>query len=535
MSNFKIVKVFCYVIVLIFFISYVHFSFFKPPIYSLSEGPSDVFYYLVYGREASSLRFFSWNGLYPSNGFHPLWLIFVSLSFSLTENLAITVVLQSLFLLIFFIISIWYLYKITKIFNDKFIQIISLFIFALLGSQIFFWYMESALSLALFFGYVYYVVCKYQTNQKSSISDAIIIGIISSLIALSRLDLILLVCPIHGFLILNSLKNQNFKLAGAFALPPILIVGSYILLIFYITGSPVPLSGVVKSSFPYIFRDTEWSQLLIKQTKYGIVAIIMTFLVVVCSDILLKFKLKDSRQISSYKVYLNVIYLLLLGAFFHVAYHISFSGTGTIGRWYFVIHLNLFVLAISIFLYSLKNNSKLSIIYNYFYQKKFQYLFIIMTIPSIFYFTIYSRMNYEYKKTESYAVMKFVEILEKKNFNKNVKIYDGTDGSFAFFSKIPSYHTKGMAATPDYVFQKKKLINQFGKLKHEEILIKNFLINEKIDYVLLGRKLDRGTDTDYCIRNISDYHSLESDENLSHYYYLLKAKIFLQNSEICSK
>ena len=38
--------------------------------------------------------------------------------------------------------------------------------------------------------------------------------------------------------------------------------------------------------------------------------------------------------------------------------------------------------------------------------------------------------------------MKFAEMLDEKNLNKSTKIFDGTDGNFAFFSKIPTYHVK---------------------------------------------------------------------------------------------
>ena len=129
MTNFTLEKTYSILILIIFLVSYFLYSFLEPPIYTLSDTPGDTFYYLVYGREAADLRFFSWNGLYPSNGFHPLWLLFVAISFSISENLAIVVYILSIFLFIFFIISIWFFYKINRIYNDRLIQIISTFLF----------------------------------------------------------------------------------------------------------------------------------------------------------------------------------------------------------------------------------------------------------------------------------------------------------------------------------------------------------------------------------------------------------------------
>ncbi len=524
MKFLKLEKIYFFLIILIFTASYVLYSFGKPPLYTLTEGPGDAFYYLVYGREAADFKFFSWNGLYPSNGFHPLWLIFVSLSFFISQNLTVVIMLLSVFLFIFFIISLSYFNKITQIYDDKLIQVISTFIFTLFSSKIFFWYMESALTVVLFLIYIYYVTFRFSTDISKDLVNPFIIGIISSLIALSRLDMVLLIFPLHGFLILSSLAKKNIKNVMTLALPPILIVGIYVLLIFLITGAPVPLSGVVKSTFPDIFRDTEWAQLLTKQTKYGIIAVALTLIFSIGSHILIKLAKKDSTPFNQ-KNYLNFIYLLLLGSFLHLAYHISFTGTGGIGRWYFVIHLNISILAISLFLYNLKKFLQDISLFSFLSHKTLRYIVVIVTLPLIFYASIYSRAGINYKKTEAYAAMKFAEILEKKNFDKSLKIYDGTDGSFAYFTKIPTLHVKGMAATPDYVFEIKKNFNQFCGFRE------NFLIEKKVDYVLLGKKIEKGSKEEDRIKNISDFNMLENNENFIISYYLIKTKNFFLNDD----
>ena len=169
MTNYKLEKIYFFIIIFFFIISYILYSFLEPPIYTLSTTPGDTFYYLVYGREAADLKFFSWNGLYPSNGFHPLWLVFVALSFSISQNLVIVIYLLSVFLFVFFIIALWFFYKISRIYNDRLVQIISTFLFAILATKYFFWYMESALSVVLFLGYIYYVIYKFIPKNKKII------------------------------------------------------------------------------------------------------------------------------------------------------------------------------------------------------------------------------------------------------------------------------------------------------------------------------------------------------------------------------
>ena len=554
MNNYKLEKIYSILIILFFFISYILYSFLEPPIYTLSQTPGDTFYYLVYGREAADLKFFSWNGLYPSNGFHPLWLVFVSLSFSISENLDIVIYLLSIFLFIFFVISIWYFYKISQIYNDRLIQIISIFLFAILATKYFFWYMESALSVVLFLVYIYYATYKFIQKERRNISISFSIGVISSLIVLSRLDLVLLISPLHGYLIFSSLLRKKLKVSLALALPPILIVGGYVILIYLITGSPVPLSGVIKSNFPNIFQNLNWSTLLSNQIKYGILAIIITLICTIGSTILTKF---TKKELISFKLknYLNIIYLLLIGIFLHTLYHVTFSNIGSVGRWYFIVHLNVSILSISLFLYYLK------IFFNYYtIKKKIFYITIIITLPLIFYNSINLRETFtyrddlpykkmEYINKEPYAVMKFAEMLNKKKFDKSTKIFDPTDGSFAFFSKIPTYHMKGMAATPNYVYEKKKIIKQFrndnqllnNALKKFE---KKFLLEGNIEYILMSqaskihysRKFKKDAENDLlekCIKDISEYNMINSNKDFIAYYYLVKTENYLQNTNVC--
>ena len=530
MKNLNLEKVYYFFIILLILLSYFLYSFIEPPLYTLTEGPGDAFYYLVYGREAADLKFFSWNGLYPSNGFHPLWLVFVASSFSISQDLATIVKLLSVFLFIFFVISIWHFNKVVQIHNDERIKIISLFMFAAVSAKCFFWYMESALSVVIFISYIYYVVLQFKPHDKTEIITPIIIGTLSSLLALSRLDLVFLISPLHAFLIFNVIKQKNLKSALALILLPVIIVGAYVLLIYLITGAPVPLSGIVKSSFPYIFAQTEWSKLLSEQTWYGIFSITVTFLFTIGSSIITKLMKKDSIIINQ-KNYLKIMYFLLLGCFLHVAYHVSFSQTGSIGRWYFVIHLYVSILSISLFLYNLKEILKDTLLYKVFFHKFFSYLIVVVTLPLIVYATIYLRANNDYEKSEAYAAMKFVEMLEKENFDKSAKIYDGTDGSFAFFSKMPTYHQKGMAGTPDYVFFKKKIL-QTAKLLDENVredyISKKSIgyVKDVTDYVLRGRIIKKGSQEEQCIKDISEYNMLENNKDLIFSYYLIKSELY---------
>ena len=85
-------------IILVFSGSFFIFSFLKNPMYSLTESPDDAFYYLTYARELAKGNLFSWNGIYPSTGFHPLWLFLTAIPFLFTPNLILIVAVLSIFL-----------------------------------------------------------------------------------------------------------------------------------------------------------------------------------------------------------------------------------------------------------------------------------------------------------------------------------------------------------------------------------------------------------------------------------------------------
>ena len=164
-------------------------------------------------------------------------------------------------------------------------------------------------------------------------------------------------------------------------------------------------------------------------------------------------------------------------------------------------------------------------------HKFFSYIIFVITLPLIIYVTIYLRANNDYEKSQAYAAMKFVEMLEKEKFDKSAKVYDGTDGSFAFFSKMPTYHVKGMAATPDYVFLKKKN-RQTAKLldenMREDYSLKKDIdyVISTMDYVLSGEIIKKGSQKEQCIKDISKYNMLANNEDLIFSYYLIKSELY---------
>ena len=107
-----------------------------------------------------------------------------------------------------------------------------------------------------------------------------------------------------------------------------------------------------------------------------------------------------------------------------------------------------------------------------------------------------------------------------------------------------------MASTPEYVFKKKKIQRQFADdnkaLKDALNKFKRkFLIEKKIEYVLIGtaseihhsRRFKTDVENDLlakCIKDISEYNMIESDEDFITHFYLVKVEIYLKDTNLCN-
>jgi len=141
--------------VLNLFFIFLYLSFKTSYHQQLNSGPQDIFYYLIYSRELSMGNFFSWNGLFPSTGFHPLWTLLLSIIFFISDNLVSVVIMINLLLLILTLITVNYSYR---FFNNKNLTsfFFYLFFITILLHKYYFWFMESALLCTCLLSYFFF-------------------------------------------------------------------------------------------------------------------------------------------------------------------------------------------------------------------------------------------------------------------------------------------------------------------------------------------------------------------------------------------
>lgn len=246
---------------------------------------ADAFYYLTVGRNLSDRGLFSYDQTYSTNGFHPLWQVMVGGLFWISHRLGISDS-TILFLVVLLgmtgiAVGIW-LFGRALVYAQESMPICFLLfpigaygigmapLWLRYGSRLAaqnhqegsmpvygtLWSyangMESALAILMFGLAVYLYTCR---PPLARYRDAALFGLSLGLLTLARLDLGFLAVALLGGVFAELLlqrqwrRGLGFLITGAsFAILP----GIYCLINIKYFQSPVPISGSLKSSFPFI-------------------------------------------------------------------------------------------------------------------------------------------------------------------------------------------------------------------------------------------------------------------------------------------
>ncbi|MRS04845.1 hypothetical protein EG832_16760, partial [bacterium] len=220
---------------------------------------ADAFYYLTVARNYAQTSVFTFDGIFPTNGFHPLWQVLlgilykIELTFSMPDSTILVVVLSlSLLLILGGLIFIGKALQLVKGYIPVWLLLLPTGIYALLlapfeprfGSL---WSFTNAMETApliFFFGMLMWLWS--HTDFMQTRKSAITTGLNLSLIILSRLDHIFLVIAFFVYMtILLIVKRSGMKLLSNLVLAgiiPVIIVGLYVFANVMTTGMTLPVS-----------------------------------------------------------------------------------------------------------------------------------------------------------------------------------------------------------------------------------------------------------------------------------------------------
>ena len=375
MSNKKIVN-YTYVLISAFFVSY-------PPLISLiSFGvdgifkyfASDTFYYIGIANNSSWSPLFSFDGEYPTNGFHPLFQVYLKAIFNIffennIEKQIVFIYFNSIILLA--ASSILISYSLIKLGYSKVLTVIAVvpgffhIFFSDLSQQGNFWYfnngMESSFSI-FFFSIFFYLFLKkgFSKVNNKYVVDSTLIFLVTTLIIFSRLDDIFLYLVIV-FYFLFEIKNTDKKKYLYFIIStPFLLVVLYCLINLSYAGSLLPSSGSSKFDisiyynmmsffnliFPAgeIFSSNNWEVWVKTSARISFVILPMflsIFYIVYFSQNRLTFK---------NQIFPKLLFYLSLYVIIKSLYNLIFVWVWHQGYWYFSINVIVFNLIILFFL-----------------------------------------------------------------------------------------------------------------------------------------------------------------------------------------
>lgn len=401
--------------------------------YIFSAFSADTFYYLNIANN-STLSFYSFDGNYPTNGFHPLWQYFLTVSFAFLKSKdtqIIFVFIVSNFLVAFGISIIAYsIHKKIRHFSLSLLCLIPgmFFVFFMLPVNnnygavwSFINGMESPLSIFLF-GILFFLATKKENILDISNKELVLVSIVLTLITLSRLDDIFLFVPFY--LLIASMKENILKRAVIASVVPTVTIGMYLLFNYLYAGSLVPSSGTAKSGFALLGNGynllriffpfkTEW------EPEWG-AATWRSLQLVVPLLFSIVWLYKERNRIRNYVFYKKienhlhlVISFLCVFVFLKSSYNFLFVPLWHQGHWYFSINLIVTNIIIAVLFLKIPNNR------NTINLKR-------MVSPSVL-------MNYQLANKLTLVAVVLFSLYISSSFVNNKKIHDYNQNYFVFF------------------------------------------------------------------------------------------------------
>ncbi len=215
----------------------------------------DAFYYLVTARNFIEHGRFSFDGVNETNGFHPLWMMLIALTYaiigaaaSIPVQIFATKILEASFFAATLIACSVFAYRLKKERDSRFFGFVGITLLLLYPKscdELFMRGLETTLAAFLLVLLIYAVIQKHGRA----------ISILLPLLFLARLDtLVFVVAPVLlvSFLSLSEERPLAGRLRIALQLgtPLAIVVTTYLGYNYAHFGHLTPISGTLKSSFP---------------------------------------------------------------------------------------------------------------------------------------------------------------------------------------------------------------------------------------------------------------------------------------------
>ena len=232
--------------------------------YSFLAG--DCFYYFAVARNAALTGRFTFDLEHPTNGFHPLWQLWVVVLYKVCAWLSVP---DAIFPVVVLLTTVAFItlaiYVLSKCFVAAHGSVPVLFVLLPLGVYGLakapiqptlgpLWsYADGMESSFVILSYALLLWIVVRPGFLESVSSALLTGLVAALLCLSRLDHALFMIPLFTCLAIECLVRRDKKrlmLAVLAGVPVLVAMMTYFAINLYYAGSAMPTSAIVKSTFP---------------------------------------------------------------------------------------------------------------------------------------------------------------------------------------------------------------------------------------------------------------------------------------------
>ena len=402
----------------------------------------DFYYYLVTAKNFIELGFPTFDTINLTNGFQPLWFLFIVL---LTYILGDGVIFNSAIFLVIGLLSLLVFFESKKYLIKKgYSEDASLFIGSFISFLTLF-FSKGGMEVALV---NYFIILSLSFSNK----NPLIFGVFLFLTLLSRLDAIWIIT----FLFLNYfIINYKKNLFGLLLFP--LLTLSYIILNYLIFGSFIPDSGVAKSLNKTLTFNPETFNFLYIQDSYSYKFISILFLLNLASILLLFFKVKRESYIFIFSI---IIFFIT---------H-SLRSSWKLWDWHFYY----FSFSTPFILYEFLK----------IFKNHFRYFYYCTGIFFVVSFSFLLFKDYNLSNDHMLNLSKKISNYYKNKNNYNIFAMGDMAGKVSFLLKKPVIQLEGLVSGSsiiDMIDKQKSLCDIFKKFK-VDVYLTNTVVKNNLNF-----------------------------------------------------
>ena len=427
----------------------------------LNAVPDDAFYYFKIADNIIQTGKLTFDGFSNTNGFHPLWLLFIlPVKFFVNINPESNVKVILLIQLTLCCISVNLLIKSLKNFykSTTLILVFSYFCFKFIGN-----YVNGLESSLLFL--LYTVLFCYSVDKRFGLSDSntnyFVLGVISGFIVLARLDQIFLISSFVLYALVSNTKpfSKRIKDIITFLAGFIIIFAPYLICNSLYFESLMPISGKLKSTFPHISFGLKL--LYDCLNKVTILALLSVLWVLIA-------KFKNIKFVNEYFEGIFIVFgLTVLSHFLHTVMFMNWAAFS----WHYSFYL-LFILLVL-----LEPVEKLLSFISY--KKRIILVVILFLLINIFSIRD-AYMKVQVDESNSWKIQVYRSaILAKYNSDYQTVFAMSDAGIFSYFSERRVVNLDGLVNNLDYqdVLKNGKL-NSYLKDRNVKYLVHHSVWNQ---------------------------------------------------------